>query len=393
MPPVKATGKATWFTYFPTDYRWSASICMLISAAQWGGSDIGEVDRVGRALSKKLGDDELWFSEWTKMGGRVRAMGIGEEKNGNLLSAAAHYKRACLYYQIGDRFRQPKDRKSLSAFRTSIDCFHRYLRLTDRPRTEHVTITTHDGEKLPAYFVHAENTRKARPPVVVLFDGLDTSKEIVFIRAADGLIRRGMSCLFVDGPGTGEAIRFHKSYLRYDYEAAGSAAIDYLESRKDVNAKKIGIMAVSLGGYYAPRCASMDKRYKACVAWGATWDYRDTWKGRFDSAGKAAQGVPTEYIYWVLNVKSQEEVLQKLENFRLDGVVQKMRCPFLLTHGEDDRQIPLRDAKALYKAVGSKDKSMKVYTQKTGGAQHCQNDYLSIGLPYMQDWIREKLGA
>ena len=92
-------------------------------------------------------------------------------------------------------------------------------------------------------------------------------------------------------------------------------------------------------------------------------------------------------------MKSQEEVLHKLENFRLDGVVQKMRCPFLLTHGEDDRQIPLRDAKALYKAVGSSDKSIKIYTQKTGGAQHYQNDYLSLGLPYMQDWVREKMSV
>ena len=393
MPPVKAAGKATWFTYFPEDYRWSASICMLVSAAQWGGSDIGEVDRVGRELRKGLGDDELWFREWTKMGGRVRGLGMTEERKGNRLSAAAHYKRACLYYQIGDRFRQPKDKKALDAFRTSVDCFRRYLRLTDRPRTERVTIATRDGEKLPAYFVHAENTRKAKPPAVVLFDGLDTSKEIVFIRAADGLARRGMSCLFVDGPGTGEAIRFHKSYLRDDYEAAGSAAIDYIETRGDVDAKKVGIMAVSLGGYYAPRCASMDRRFKACVAWGAIWNYHATWKHRFESAGKAAQGVPTEYINWVLNAKTEAEALKKLEGFRLDGVVRRMRCPFLLTHGEDDRQVPLRDARALFRAVGSKDKTMQVYTRKTGGAQHCQNDYLSIGLPFMQDWMRDKLGA
>lgn len=393
MSSVKAEGKATWFTYFPEDYRWSASICMLLSSAQWGGADVGEVDKVGRALRERLGDDEHWFRQWTQMGDRVRALGVGEEKRGNRLTAAAHFKRACLYYQIGDRFRQPKDRKALEAFRKSVDCFHRHHRLTDRPKTELLTITTRDGEKLPAYFVHAQNTRKAKPPVVVLFDGLDTSKEIVFTRAADGLSRRGMSCLFVDGPGTGEAIRFHKSYLRHDYEAAGSAAIDYLEMRKDVNAKKVGIMAVSLGGYYAPRCASMDRRFRACVAWGAIWDYYATWKHRFESVGKAAQGVPTDYIFWVLNVKSESEALQRLKKFRLDGVVQKMRCPFLLTHGEDDRQVPLRDAKALYDAVGSRDKTFKVYTRETGGAQHCQNDYLSIGLPYMQDWMREKLGA
>ncbi|MEE9274749.1 MAG: alpha/beta hydrolase, partial [bacterium] len=218
---AKAQGKAAWFTYFPEDYRWSASITMVLSAAQWGGSDIGEVDIVGRRLRKKLGDDRHWFREWTRMGDRVRALGMAEERKGHALSAASHHKRACVYYQIGDRFRQPKDKKAMDAFRKSIDCFRRHLRLTDRPRTEEVAIPIEGGKKLPAYLVHAENTRKSKPPVVVLFDGLDTTKELVYIRAADGLIRRGMSCLFVDGPGTGGAIRFQKSYLRYDYEVAG----------------------------------------------------------------------------------------------------------------------------------------------------------------------------
>ena len=68
-----------------------------------------------------------------------------------------------------------------------------------------------------------------------------------------------------------------------------------------------------------------------------------------------------------------------------------MRCPFLVTHGADDKQIPLRDAKALYNAVGSKDKTLKVFTVKEGGSQHCQRDNYAIGTTYMFDWMQEKL--
>lgn len=213
------------------------------------------------------------------------------------------------------------------------------------------------------------------------------------MRGVEDITRRGMSVLIMDGPGTGEAIRLRKIYLRHDYEAAGSAALDYLETRKDVNAKKVGVMAISLGGYYAPRMASMDRRFKACLAWGAIWDYYATWKKRIDQSFKTELSVPGHHIQWILNAKTMDDALAKLDGFRLDGVVQKMRCPFLLVHGEGDKQIPIKDARALYNAVGSKDKTMKVFTVKEGGAQHCQRDNLSIGTAYMFDWLKEKLGA
>ena len=127
-----------------------------------------------------------------------------------------------------------------------------------------------DGS-MPGYFVHAQNSTAKQKPTVVFFDGLDVTKELLYMRGVPDLIKRGISVLIMDGPGTGEAIRFRKHYLRHDYEVAGSACVDWLEKRADVNPKKIGIVANSLGGYYAPRCASMEPRFAACVAWGAIW--------------------------------------------------------------------------------------------------------------------------
>lgn len=387
----EAPANTNWFTYFPEDYRWSAAFCGMVGWAKWGATEIGEMDQVGRRLSKKLGDDNHWFREWVRMGERVRALGLAEERKGHRLTAAAHHQRAVSYYQMGERFRTPKDKKGLAAFRKGVDCFLRFARLIDRPRIEPVEIPFEKGKSLPAYLVHAENTNKSRPPVTVFFDGLDGSKEMHFMWGIRDLVRRGISCLISDGPGTGEAIRFRKIYLRHDYEVAGSAALDYLETRKDVNAKRAAIMAVSLGGYYAPRMASLDSRYKACVAWGAIWDYYATWKRRIEASFKAELSVPGHHIQWILNAKTLDEALQKLEGFRLDGVVQKMKCPFLLTHGADDKQIPMRDARALFKAVGSKDKTFRVFTVKEGGAQHCHRDNLILGTSYIFDWLQEKL--
>ena len=156
------------------------------------------------------------------------------------------------------------------------------------------------------------------------------------MRGVPDLIKGGILVPIMDGPGTGEAIRFRKHYLRYDYQGAGSACVDWLEKRTDVNPKKIGIVANRLGGYYAPRCASMELRFAACVAWGAIWDCYATWKRRIDATFNAAMSVPGHHITWILGVNTVEEALKKLEPYRLDGVAQKMRSPSLVPHGAED---------------------------------------------------------
>ena len=385
-----AQQKADRFMYFPGHYRWSAAFDLALGSAPYGGADIGELDRAGRALLDRIGGDDAWFAEFRSLGDRVRRLAEAAEAEGNRLTAAAAYLRACNYYQGGERFRTPKDEGALEAYRTSLDCFHRYAALTDRPRIEPLEVP-YQGTSLPAYFVQAENSDLERKPCLVFFDGLDVTKELQYLRGVPDLVRRGIACLIVDGPGTGEAIRFRGLPLRHDYEVAGSAALDYLETRPDVDPKRIGVLAISLGGYYAPRCASLEPRFAACVAWGAIWDYYQVWKRRIESGFRTSLSVPGHHITWVLGVETLDQALEKLKDFRLEGVVQEMRCPFLLTHGEADQQIPLSDARALFEAVGSEDKTFRVFTLEEGGAQHCQNDYLTHGSSVIWDWFAKKL--
>lgn len=379
-----------YFMYFPGNYRWSAAMLSMLSTAAWGGADINEVHRIGRILtSAGATTDEAWFDACLAVANEVRAQAERFDRGGYPHAAAPTYLRACKYYQMGERFRTPKDAPALAAYRASIECFHCFAALHDA-KIDAVEIPC-DGGSLPAYFVHAEGAGGARTPCVVHFDGLDITKELLYMRGVPNLAKRGIAVLLVDGPGTGEAIRMRNLYLRHDYEVAGSACVDYLERRADVDPKKIAVVANSLGGYYAPRCASMEPRFAACIAWGAIWDYHATWKRRIDAAFNASMSVPGHHITWILGVDTVEQALQKLEPYRLDGVVQKMRCPFLITHGADDEQVPLADAQALYDAAGSKDKTLRVFTAEEGGAQHCMRDYLVLGVNEMWNWLEDKL--
>jgi dienelactone hydrolase len=385
-----ATKEPPYFMYFPGNYRWSAAFINMMGSATYGGSEIGELHKIGTLLKGAAPeDDDAWFDACVKVADGVRANAEKFEGGGHRVSAAAAYLRACNYYQMAERFRTPKDAKALAAFKTGVDCFQKHAKLTD-VKIEIVEVPM-GKESLPGYFVHAQNPKSKRAPCVVFFDGLDVTKEIQFVRGVTDLIKRGISCLVMDGPGTGEAIRFRNNVLRHDYEVAGSACMDWLEKRDDVNAKKVGVVAISLGGYYAPRIASMEPRFAACIAWGAIWDYYGTWKKRIDANFKTSLSVPGHHIMWILGVDTLDEALKKLEPYRLDGVVQKMRCPFLIVHGAEDEQIPLAHAQALLDASGSKDKTLRVFTKEEGGAQHCQRDYLTLGVATMWSWFEDKL--
>ena len=215
------------FVYFPGNYRWSAAMLSMLSSAAWGGSDINEVDRIGRLLKNaKMEDDDAWFHACVQVADGVRATAKRFEDSGHRHAAAPFYLRACKYYQMGERFRTPKDEIALAAYKKSIECFHSFVKLTD-VKIEIVEVP-YAGGSMPGYFLHANNAEGKRSPCVVHFDGLDITKEMLYMRGVPELPKRGISVLIMDGPGTGEAIRFRKHYLRHDYEVAGSACVGNL---------------------------------------------------------------------------------------------------------------------------------------------------------------------
>jgi len=382
------------FMYFPEDYRWSHGLLIALNTAPWGGAEIGEINRIGLRLKAQVGDDHAWFREWAREAQKVEQTGRARLAEGHRASAAGYLLRAANYYHVGERFLQPKS-AHLDAYKRGVDCFRDAAKLLKRPRIEHVEVP-YQGTSLPAILVHAEPVegRTGPAPAMVFFDGFDITKEIQYLKGVADLAQRGIGCLIVDGPGNGESARFRGLYLHHETERYGTAAYEYLASRPEFDPKRIGVMAISLGGYYAPRAAAFEQRFACCIAWGAQWDYWATWKKRFDlidSGRVPSLSVPWEHLLWIFNVKTREEAMKKLEGFRLDGVVQKLTCPFLLVHGEGDEQVPLALAQMCFEKVGSKDKTLKVFTREEGGYHHCQIDNASIGVAYMWDWLETKL--
>ena len=397
MTDAKNAQEELSFTYFPENYRWSHGLLIALNAAPWGGAEIGEVNRVGLRLKAHVGDDKAWFREWAREAEKVEAEGRRLLAEGKNASAATYLLRAANYYHVGERFLIPKT-EGLAEYKRGVECFRDAAKVMKRPRIEHVEVP-YEGKSLPAILVHAEERgpglrQDDKVPAMVFFDGFDITKEIQYFKGVPDLVARGIACLIVDGPGNGESPRFRDLYLHHETERYATAAYEYLAGRREIDPKRIGVMAISLGGYYAPRAAAFEQRFACCVAWGAQWDYYDVWKRRFDaldSGRTPSLSVASDHLLWIFDVKTREDAMKKLEGFRLDGVVQKITCPFLLLHGEGDEQIPLPLAHKVIDSVGSKDKTLKVFTREEGGYHHCQIDNASIGTAYMWDWIESRL--
>jgi dienelactone hydrolase len=385
------------FLYFPTSYRWSMGLLICLAGAPWTGVEIDEVNRVGRVLADKVGDDAAWFDEWVRMGDRIETRGREAERASHKLTAASCFLRASRYYQTGERFIHPRTQRSMDIYAKSVNLFKDAAAIIPRPKIEPVEIA-YEGTTLPALLVHPDrDAARGHPaPAMVFFDGFDVTKELQYGYGIPDLAARGIGCLIVDGPGNGESVRFRDLPLIAETERYATPVYEYLAGRREFDPKRIGVMALSLGGYYAPRAASLEQRFACCVAWGAQWDFHEIWVRRFEAleSGKVPSlSVPPEHLQWVLGVPDRAAAMKKLEGFRLDGIVQKMKCPFLLLHGAGDEQIPLAVAERLFAAVGSRQKALKVFTREEGGFHHCQVDDVTIGVHYMFDWIADVLGA
>jgi dienelactone hydrolase len=188
--------------------------------------------------------------------------------------------------------------------------------------------------------------------------------------------------------------RLHNLIARFDSEHWASHVVDWLETRSDVDAKRIGLEGVSLGGYYCPRAVAFEPRFACGVVWGANHDWRDVQKRRLEKEGSFPVPHYWAHVCWVWGAKDMDEFMAIAENVHLDGVLDRIKVPFLVTHGEKDSQIPLKWAQRTYEQlVNSPKRELKIFTEREGGVQHSSFDNSINAGHYIADWIAETLGG
>lgn len=373
------------FEYFPGNYVWNLGVVATLNS----GGLIDEVDRACRPLLEiaKQGSDAgtgQFLQAWTDVASDLERMAKTDEERGWTRAAGEKYFRATTYLAQAERMQEAGEERNVT-YRHLLGLMERTFELLD-PATTRVEVPYEDTS-LPAYFTSAG----PGAPCMIIFNGLDSTKEHMYTSGFPAeLASRGISSLQVDCPGSGEALRLRGLTSRIDSEAWASACVDYLLARGDVDASRIGLVGWSLGGYYAPRAAAFEKRLALVCAWGANHNWGAVQRRRLEREGENPVPHYWKHVMWVWGFDDKDAFIEFADDIHLDGVVEKITVPFLITHGENDRQIPVAYAhRSFEQAVNAPKKELRIFTRAEGGAEHIGLDNFPHVVQFTADWIAE----
>lgn len=379
------------FEYFP-NYVWNLSL----SIAMESGGQLGEIIDMSAPLRDKAakGEDagtKEFMAEWMKKAETLISLADEDRSRGRSFSAAAKLQRAALYLFTAERMQGHGHPGREKTYALAQKCFADAMQL-GQENVRRVEIPLHQGT-MPALFTEAPGP--GRKPVVVYCNGLDSCKELLYwSRLGQALARRGISTLCVDQPGTGETLRLQGLPATPYSERWASKAVDWLEQQPGVDPKRIGMTGISLGGHFAPRAVAFDARFASGAVWGANHNWAEVQQKRIRREGENPVPHYWAHVFWVFGASNMEDFLEKSKDMHLNGAMERIRVPFLVTHGAKDRQISVDYAHQSYdQLVNSPKRELKIFTEREGGVEHVGADNMSFGRDYIADWFADTLGG
>ncbi len=377
QPQYRPYGWLQWprFQYMSYQFR------RALGETQEGG---GAVSECFQAASRMVpGDKESWHTEWFKVAERNRRRGDEAEKAGHLQTASNCWLRAANYYRHAEFWLDPKDPRRLATFDLCELMSRKFLGQL-QPPGEAVEIPYENGVPLYAYYVRSP-VGGDKQPVLICCGGLDSFKDELWFMMGRGAVQRGISVLMFDGPGQGATLRRHGVTTRYDYEVPVGKCIDYLETRGDVDLKRIAMSGSSLGGYYAARAGCYEPRLAACISHGGNASVHENYQTRDENHGMAYQ------IKWVYGAATMDGVKEKTRQFQIGDGFRNMKCPYLIVHGAHD-VTGVEKGKRAYESARSQgvDVTLRLIDAEETGADHCQHDNPTIGQEVVLDWLADQ---
>ena len=300
-------------------------------------------------------DPDPWGFEWGKIGARYEALGAEQEKEGKKEQAGKTYYQAYEYYRIG-RYPVPSSPEKMNCYKGALRTFLKAAAALDPP-LERVEIPF-DGKKVVGYLQIPKGT--VRPPLVMHWGGVDGWKEDR--RSNSELLHKeGLATFTIDMPGAGENPCLGQEPRA---ERTFSAALDYLETRKDIDGNRIAVMGGSFGGYWAAKLAHVEaKRLRGAVNWGAGvhYTFQEEWlrPALTVTASQYLMG-PASLLdarSYIFGVKTLEEVLKIAPTLSLvtQGLIDQPCAPLLCINGKEDDQHPVADIYLLLEHGSPKD--------------------------------------
>ena len=308
-----------------------------------------------------------WSVEWSRTAATHETLAREAEERGGAASAAEAYVRAALchhfgkfvYFDDADQYRRACD--------ATVACYRKSIASLDPP-AEPVSIP-YAGVALPGYLRRPAGIE--HPPIVLIVCGLDSVKEEM--NAFEPVFhRRGMATLTFDGPGQGESEALP---IEPRFERVVAAALDWLETRRDVNGALAAAVGISLGGYYVARATAYERRLCCAASVGGPYD--------LGAVFPTMPLISRQAIQFRSHSPDMATADERARELTLADAAHRIDRPFMTIFGTEDRLIPLPQAERLHAEIPHPEKRLLLLK----GGNHVCNNMPFAWRPQVADWI------
>ncbi|MBV9326716.1 MAG: alpha/beta fold hydrolase [Chloroflexi bacterium] len=300
------------------------------------------VDQIAPVLARLESLDREHWAETFRDGAEPYERAAAEAEAANDAAAAARqYLVAYDLYHMA-RFPAPNSPGKLGAYRRAQQMHRQAVRWlkVDMERVE-IPFGGRPGEGRMCVALLRKPSEVQRPAVLITWGGIDTFKE-ERERGADPFLAAGLAVLAIDMPGVGDAPLSGST----DAERLWDPVFDWIESRSDLDAARVGVLGLSTGGYWATKLAhTRRERIRCAINHGgpAHFAFQPDWIARAEdgeylmelSATLASAFGGATYDDWV-------RIAPTLSLLDL-GILDQPCAPLLLWNGVDDTVFPIQD--------------------------------------------------
>lgn len=386
---------------------------IVLGATGHNCADPGEVFACHSKI--KDGKPDSWFDEWVTTADRVEQIAIAAAAAGHQASAWCAYLRAATYYDAATYMSdQTKDPTTfLPTWEKHRHCWDSAIDIWPSP-VARVEIP-YEGTSLPGYFFNADSSfggsTDAERPLLIFNNGSDGAMTAAWVQGAAAALARGYNVLTFDGPGQQAALLRQGMVFRPDWEAVITPVVDFALGLGGVDARRVALIGVSQGGYWVPRALAFEKRIAAAVVDPGVYDVGSTWRERMperivkyvDSgdrekferdmgvAFKMMKGLKARLDFRMrpFGLNSLFDVLVAVRDYSLDGVVDAIDCPILITNPENETFWP-GQSERLYAALTC-EKEIVSFRTTEGADYHCEPLSTYLREQRIFDWLDSKL--
>jgi esterase FrsA len=338
-----------------------------------------DAEAAARAINDLAGlDPGSWVTAWGRLADEFTAQA---QTAGDRESERRCWEQAYQASFLG-RYPVPNHDLKLQQYARARDYFMRAGALEDPPvEVIEIPFAGREGEGDRLRFYLTRPAGVERPPVAMVWAGIDTWKEEMHARMGALLRSKGFAVLLIDMPGVGES----PVLASIDAERQWTPIFEWLATRDDLDASRCAAIGGSFGGYWAMKLAYTHREYLACaVNWGGGVHitFSPEWQQKSRNASSYLMDLMAARARIFGGETFEDYVARCPELSLLDqNLLDQPSAPLLLINGRDDLQNSIDD---VYLSLDHGDpKSARVFD---GG-------HMGEGpvVPTIVDWVTSRL--